>query len=677
MKLWTCSLCCLRQTWCSGIGQPRARRHGESAGELRCRRINRPTVRERSPFPSERAAHVHTQPSPVPPADIVVFGGTGDLAVRKLLPALYLRDRDGQLTPDTRIVATSRAGLDEAGYRDKIRGELPRFVRPEELDAAVVDRFVARLTHVSLDIDRRRRLARAGAELPDATRCGSSTSPSRLAVRPRQRPPGRHDLVTAAVPAGAGEADRPRPRLGPGDQRRRRRGLRGAARSSGSTTTWARRASRTCWSPRFANTFLEPLWNANCDRPRPDHRLGVARRRHPRRLLRRLRRAARHGPEPPAPAALPGRDGAARRTSAARPCVTRSSRSSRRSSRSPAERRGPARRRRAVPCRPGRRRGRRGVPRRRGAAGSRSPRPSSRSRPRCRTGAGPACRSTCAPASGWRARCSEIVIQFKPVPHPMFPRQRGHQRAQPAGDPAAARRGHALHLTAKEPGPGGIRLRPVSLDLNYAQTFQKHSPDAYERLLMDSDGDARAKKRDLVHTVLRGLANVIQQQLFGELVAALQIADTALREIYFRIATAQPSDRGRWARTASAGPPPRSRPAPPSTSAPSSPTSSARSPAARAAAVRRDRGPGGALRPRGRRVLAGEHAPRRRRREGAVAFRRRPPASRLADRRADRGRASPEADRPALATRSARWRTPPTPSGRRSPSARCAPPPRR
>lgn len=57
-----------------------------------------------------------------------------------------------------------------------------------------------------------------------------------------------------------------------------------------------------------------------------------------------------------------------------------------------------------------------------------------------------------------------------------------------------------------------------------------------------SDGDARAKKRELVHTVLRGLANVIQQQLFGELVAALQVADSALREIYFRIATARPSD---------------------------------------------------------------------------------------------------------------------------------------
>jgi glucose-6-phosphate 1-dehydrogenase len=42
-----------------------------------------------------------------------------------------------------------------------------------------------------------------------------------------------------------------------------------------------------------------------------------------------------------------------------------------------------------------------------------------------------------------------------------------------------------LHMTAKEPGPGGIRLKPVSLDLNYTEAFQRPSPDAYERLLMD------------------------------------------------------------------------------------------------------------------------------------------------------------------------------------------------
>ncbi|HEY2874736.1 MAG TPA: virulence factor SrfC family protein, partial [Reyranella sp.] len=54
-----------------------------------------------------------------------------------------------------------------------------------------------------------------------------------------------------------------------------------------------------------------------------------------------------------------------------------------------------------------------------------------------------------------------------------------------------------------------------------------------------ADGDSRAKKRDLVHAVLRGLATCIQQQLFGELVAQLQVADSALRDIYLRIATAR------------------------------------------------------------------------------------------------------------------------------------------
>ena len=34
--------------------------------------------------------------------DLIIFGGTGDLAMRKLLPALYHRDRDGQVTAESR-----------------------------------------------------------------------------------------------------------------------------------------------------------------------------------------------------------------------------------------------------------------------------------------------------------------------------------------------------------------------------------------------------------------------------------------------------------------------------------------------------------------------------------------------------------------------------------------------
>jgi glucose-6-phosphate 1-dehydrogenase len=38
---------------------------------------------------------------------------------------------------------------------------------------------------------------------------------------------------------------------------------------------------------------------------------------------------------------------------------------------------------------------------------------------------------------------------------------------------------------AKDPGPGGMRLREAHLNLSFAETFRVRYPDAYERLLMD------------------------------------------------------------------------------------------------------------------------------------------------------------------------------------------------
>ena len=65
-----------------------------------------------------------------------------------------------------------------------------------------------------------------------------------------------------------------------------------------------------------------------------------------------------------------------------------------------------------------------------------------------------------------------------------------------------------------------------------------------------ADGNSRAKKRELVHAVLRGLATCIQQQLFGELVAELQVADS--RCATSTSASPPPARRGsRRARTAS------------------------------------------------------------------------------------------------------------------------------
>jgi hypothetical protein len=108
---------------------------------------------------------------------------------------------------------------------------------------------------------------------------------------------------------------------------------------------------------------------------------------------------------------------------------------------------------------------------------------------------------------------------------------------------------------AFKPNDGGVsylvkNLIPVC-DPAIKRSQVRGQLEVQERRLVDrlagfhsaSDGDARAKKRELVHTVLRGLASCIQQQLFGELIAALQVADNALRDIYFRISTAQSTEQ--------------------------------------------------------------------------------------------------------------------------------------
>jgi glucose-6-phosphate 1-dehydrogenase len=44
-----------------------------------------------------------------------------------------------------------------------------------------------------------------------------------------------------------------------------------------------------------------------------------------------------------------------------------------------------------------------------------------------------------------------------------------------------------LRVMIKEPGPGGMRLKDVALDMSFAEALgdEMHIPDAYERLIMD------------------------------------------------------------------------------------------------------------------------------------------------------------------------------------------------
>ncbi|MDP3523902.1 MAG: glucose-6-phosphate dehydrogenase [Hoeflea sp.] len=88
---------------------------------------------------------------PVDPFDYVVFGGTGDLAERKLLPALYHRQLAGQLTEPTRIIGASRSEMDHDAYREFAREALKRHLKGDELKEDDVQQFLARLFYVAVD----------------------------------------------------------------------------------------------------------------------------------------------------------------------------------------------------------------------------------------------------------------------------------------------------------------------------------------------------------------------------------------------------------------------------------------------------------------------------------------------------------------------------------------------
>ena len=84
-----------------------------------------------------------------------------------------------------------------------------------------------------------------------------------------------------------------------------------------------------------------------------------------------------------------------------------------------------------------------------------------------------------------RAQSSEIAVVFKDTPHSIFDEDAGRHRnaliirLQP-------NEGMTLDVTIKEPGPGGMRLMDVPLDMSFAETLGDNQiPDAYERLIMD------------------------------------------------------------------------------------------------------------------------------------------------------------------------------------------------
>jgi len=84
---------------------------------------------------------------------LVMFGATGDLARRMLLPSLYGLDSDGLLSDKLRIVGTARTELDNSGFRERAQSALKEYLPGGFYSEDVAQRFLARLHYVPVDIN--------------------------------------------------------------------------------------------------------------------------------------------------------------------------------------------------------------------------------------------------------------------------------------------------------------------------------------------------------------------------------------------------------------------------------------------------------------------------------------------------------------------------------------------
>ena len=82
---------------------------------------------------------------------LLLFGATGDLSRRMLLPSLYALHADGLINPDLRIFGTARSTLTDDGFRDMARAALCEFLPDDRKVEGLIDAFLQRLSYVALD----------------------------------------------------------------------------------------------------------------------------------------------------------------------------------------------------------------------------------------------------------------------------------------------------------------------------------------------------------------------------------------------------------------------------------------------------------------------------------------------------------------------------------------------
>jgi glucose-6-phosphate 1-dehydrogenase len=420
---------------------------------------------------------------PVDPFDFIIFGGTGDLAERKLLPALYHRQLDHQFSDPTRIIGASRTKMSDAEFRDFARKALSEHVKPADIDAGELEKFLGQLSYVAVD-------AKSGdgfSELKDAIGDSKAIRAFYLAVAPQlfgdiSGKLKEHDLVTpnsrivVEKPIGRDLASARALNDLIGDDFGEHQIFR-IDHYLGKETV------QNLMALRFANALYEPLWNSAHidhvqitvaetvgleDRVTYYDKAGALRDMVQNHILQLLCLVAMEAPSSMEADAV--RDEKLK--------VLHSLKK---------------------------------------INGNEAPKSTVRGQYRAGASAGGPVKGYIeelangesntetfvaikAEIANWRwagvpfylrtgkrlaTRVSEIVIEFKPIPHSIFGENAGRIEANQLVIRLQPDEGVKQWIMIKDPGPGGMRLRQIPLDMSFAESFHERNPDAYERLIMD------------------------------------------------------------------------------------------------------------------------------------------------------------------------------------------------
>ncbi|GIX22080.1 MAG: glucose-6-phosphate 1-dehydrogenase [Gammaproteobacteria bacterium] len=194
--------------------------------------------------------------------DLVIFGATGDLAARMLLPALYFLDHDRRLPEQVAIIGAARSALDDEGWRARVREWVRARVGEAFWDEAVWARFAARLGYQRVDANTAEDFSALAARLgqaPDRDRVFYlSTSPGLYATICQR-------LQAAGLTAGPARLVLEKPI---GDSLESARRINDAVAEIFSEERVFRvdhylgkETVQNILALRFANTLFEPMWN--------------------------------------------------------------------------------------------------------------------------------------------------------------------------------------------------------------------------------------------------------------------------------------------------------------------------------------------------------------------------------------------------------------------------------